>query len=77
YGISPFAAPPSVRSPLTYRGRLYSEAIVAPRVKTNPMAPCCAKTEIKSKDTQELVTTVNGPVRGNPFVVADRLVSKQ
>ncbi len=67
YGMSPFAAPPMVTAPSSYRGRLESEFMQPPGAVNGPVFNPCVS---HSKAFAQPKVAV-GPVRENPFAVGD------
>lgn len=73
YGISPFAAPPQVHVPDSYRARLESEFVRPPLA--NPF--CCASDAVPAEEVTAADDFVAGAVRVNPFVEADAHVARR
>lgn len=77
YGMSPFASPPLVSAPATYKGRLESTFHQPARPLSSG---CCNNPYLSSKNQQsssnQMVET-KGKIKANPFVVGsgEQLVS--
>ncbi|GAA4456822.1 hypothetical protein [Novipirellula rosea] len=64
YGMSPFAAPPMVNAPTSYRGRLESEFMTPPGASHGPIGNPCISYSASVKPKAKKM----GPVRENPYV---------
>jgi hypothetical protein len=82
YGLSPFAAPPMMDAPASYRGQI-APAFVRPPV-SNPYIESCAGGCAKSAPADEAKVVVKkvgpiqiGPVQNNPFVTDQNQVAQR
>ena len=74
YGMSPFAAPPMVTAPKSYRGRLESDFVDPPQFA--PPAPSCNPCIHHSTVFTAQKAKRQGPVRSNPFVKDREMVDQ-
>ncbi len=77
YGMSPFAAPPMVNAPTSYRGRLESEFLMPPGSVNGPVSnPCGPNPCVSYSSTVKPTPKKMGPVRQNPYVTGNEDADK-